>query len=481
MAHNIMRFDTIEEREAFYDNSLEDIISYVDDDDEPHIRIAPRDEIWYTSTDGDVVTPYLTSKSTFGANIVSNTYTDGKGIIKFDGPVTKVGGYAFYNRSKLSSIAFPESVTEIGSYALRSCSKLSYIFFPENLLSIGSGAFYNVSLQQLYFNDNFISIGDYAFQWSGSVKKAYFGKNITSIGNNIFNECSGLVSISVDADNPVYDSREGCNAIIETATNTMIAGCKKTVIPTTVTSIASTIFSYTGITKVELPSNITSLGTNPFRYNGDITTITVDPDNPVYDSRDNCNAIIETATNTLVSGCKNTIIPNTVTALANNCLYAMGLTRINIPSSVISIHYNSLVYNNWLSTITVDPDNPVYDSRDNCNAIIETATNTLIAGCKGTTIPYGVEIIGAYAFYLQTEMTTITLPETVTSIGADAFTSTSKLSSFTSLNPTPPTLASNSISGINATCNFYVPAASVEAYKAAPYWSARAAYIQTIS
>ncbi len=478
MGQYIMRFDTVSERDEFYNKSLGDVMSYVDDSDEVDLRIAPRDEIWYTSTDGTVIVPNNIGVGYFGANIISNTYENGKGIIKFDGEVTKLGGSVFKNKTKLANIIIPESVTLLDSECLWGCSNLLYIYIPRNVHTFGYACFYNTRIQKIFLNENVTTIGNYAFQWC-SLKTVYIGKNVGSIGSLILDAASNVVKIIVDNENTVYDSRGNCNAIIKTSTNQIIEGCKKTVIPSTVTSLAGACFRYSGITTVKLPSNIIDMGNNPFQYNN-INSISVDKDNPVYDSRNNCNAIIKTDTNTLISGCKNTVIPDTVVKLANNSFYCMYLTKIHIPASVTSMHYSCFQYNNQLTTITVDSNNPVYDSRNNCNGIIETATNKLVIGCKGTVIPYGVVTIGLGAFYLHNTMTSITIPETVTSIQSAAFASQTALNSFTCLNPVPPTLASDAITGIKSTCVFYVPSASVDTYKAAPYWSARAAYIQAI-
>ena len=116
--------------------------------------------------------------------------------------------------------------------------------------------------------------------------------------------------------------------------------------------------------------------------------ITVDKRNKVYDSRGNCNAIIETETNTLVATCVNSTIPEGVEVIAAYCLG--NIKNIHIPASVKSIEEQNL-YN--VESITVDKANKVYDSRGNCNAIIETETNTVVATCMNSTIPEGVEVI----------------------------------------------------------------------------------------
>ena len=116
-------------------------------------------------------------------------------------------------------------------------------------------------------------------------------------------------------------------------------------------------------------------------------SITVDKENKVYDSRENCNAIIETKTNTMIMGCESTFIPNGVEIIKDNCL--LKLRNIHIPASVKLIEGwgNLDAY-----SITVDKENKVYDSRENCNAIIETETNKVLFECKNTVVPKGVVV-----------------------------------------------------------------------------------------
>ena len=144
----------------------------------------------------------------------------------------------------------------------------------------------------------------------------------------------------------------------------------------------------------------------------------------------------------------------------------------------------------------VDSQNPIYDSRDSCNAIIKTATNTLIAGCKNTTIPNSVTSIGDYAFTGCSGLTSVTIPNSVTTIGYEAFSGCSGLTSVTipnsvttignkafvycsglteiySLAIAPPEISESTFFGYDYNCyqaTLYVPMSSVEAYRSAEYW-----------
>ena len=125
-------------------------------------------------------------------------------------------------------------------------------------------------------------------------------------------------------------------------------------------------------------------------------------------------------------------IPSSVTSIGENAFRCCeNLTSITIPSSVTSIGGWAFADCDNLTQIKVAPDNPVYDSRDNCNAVIETKSNTLIAGCASTIIPSSVTSIGKQAFAGCSSLTSITIPSSVTSIGESAFARCKSLTSIT--------------------------------------------------
>jgi hypothetical protein len=151
----------------------------------------------------------------------------------------------------------------------------------------------------------------------------------------------------------MYDSRNNCNAVIETRTNTLIKGCKNTVIPNGVRKIVGDAFSTSDIRSIVIPSTVTDIEPNAFCFCTNLKSIKVHPSNPVYDSRNNCNAIIETSTNTLVMGFPTTVIPNTVTRIGDGAFGGSSITHITIPNSVKSLGENVFYECYDLKTITL--------------------------------------------------------------------------------------------------------------------------------
>lgn len=150
------------------------------------------------------------------------------------------------------------------------------------------------------------------------------------------------------------------------------------------------------------------------------------------------------------------IIPSQVVSIEEYAFDSSRLQRITIPASVREITPNALI-NCQLEDIIVDKANTVFDSRNDCHALVETASNTLLKGCKNTIIPNGVEAIGENAFYTCSELTTITIPETVTSIGESAFEYCKSLTSV-SLPESLTSIDDNGFANCSNLPDLYLPA-----------------------
>ena len=162
---------------------------------EPWVPSGPaNNEIWYTSSDGNVVAPYRESSL---PTIVSNTYVDGKGVIKFASDITSIGTNAFNGCKSLTSVMIPNSVTFIGSGAFYGCSGLTSINIPNSITSIGKQAFKGCSsLSSVIIPNSVTIIRDWAFNGCTGLTSLTIGNSVKNIARQAFNGCSGLTSIS---------------------------------------------------------------------------------------------------------------------------------------------------------------------------------------------------------------------------------------------------------------------------------------------
>ena len=166
----------------------------------------------YTSSDGKVVTPNYS----FDANVVSNTYKNGQGVILFDAPITYIGNYAFYNCDSLTSVIIPNSVTSIGDSAFYNCTSLKSVTIGNSVTSIGKETFrYCSSLTSVTIPDSVTLIGNYAFRNCTSLTSVTIGNSVTSIGNEAFYDCTSLTSVTIP--NSVTEIRRyafyGCTSL----------------------------------------------------------------------------------------------------------------------------------------------------------------------------------------------------------------------------------------------------------------------------
>ena len=339
--------------------------------------------------------------------------------------VISIGDHAFESCTSLTSISIPNSVTSIGSWAFFGCYSLKNIIIPDCATIIGNGAFSNcrslthitlpngvtsieqatfegcVSLTSIAIPNSVTSIGQGAFWECTSLTSITIPNSVTSIVNNAFNGCSGLVSIVVQDGNSTYDSRNNSNAIIETGTNTLIAGCKNSVIPESVTSIGRNAFSNcTSLSSITIPNSVTTIGGSAFYNCTGLESINI----PNSVTSIGAGAFAECASLT------STTIPNSVTSIGDGAFYdCTGKLIVNCDIGFFSSPYDSY---GWFR------------------------------GSKFSSVEIGegVTTIGKEAFYMCSNLTNIIISNSVTSIGEEAFYNCTSLTSIT---------IPNSITGID--------------------------------
>lgn len=346
------------------------------------------------------------------------------------------------------SVQIPASVTNsgvnyrvagIGDNAFAECDGVREISIPDGVTRIGQKAFYNCNaLQRVNIPEGVDSIGQEAFMYCFMLDEIMVPSSVTSIGYWAFFNCGfNMDNVSVDSENGVYDSRNDCNAIIETATNTLIFGCRSSVIPDDVVRIEDFAFSGAMMKSLTIPANVVSIGMSVF-VNGYLERISVNIENPVYDSRNECNAIIETSTNTLVVGCDSTVIPESISNIGDGAFLGCDMANVSIPLGVTSIGRYAFGSCHKLTRVS----------------IAESVTR-----------------IDTSAFYDCRQLEEITIPANVSFIGNDAFGRCAKLTAICCEAVNPPVCDDNVFSTETLQkSTLYVPAERLEAYRSADVW-----------
>ena len=303
-----------------------------------------------------------------------------------------------------------------------------------------------------------------------------------------------LTSINLSDATIVDGEGTTANVLPEGAFQTTMA-LQHIVLPKNLTAIGSFAFQDSGIEELVLPATVKELGRDIFYYARNLKALSVESGNTEFDSRDNCNAIIETASNTLRIGCANTVVPNGIKALGQMAFSGIpSLKEVKLPSGLTSIGWATFWADTELSKVTlsesvtdigespfggceritslvIDAKNTKYDSRNNCNAIIETATDKLIQGFATTKIPEGVKTIATAAFRSLASLTEIEIPASVEKIEPEAFLYCNQMTKVISHIKKPFAVSSMVFSGDNMKiAKLYVPYGTREAYANTPGW-----------
>lgn len=378
-------------------------------------------------------------------------------------PVTSINQYAFRDCSNVS-IILPNSIVKIGFFAFFNCTGLTHIIIPNSVSFIDMGAFCGcTNLSNLIIPNSVDSIGPGSFAYCTSLISMVIPNSVTSIGWETFYRCTGLTNVTIP------------NSINEIGLQAF-AGCtslKEITIPNSVTYIGKSAFEgCSGLTIATIGNSVSTIADNVFNRCDALSEIIVANDNPYYDSRDNCNAINETATNLLIVGCKNTIIPNSITKIGNYAFCGCcgltnvlipnsitkigdkafydcnGLTSINIPSSIISIGNSAFQGCSSLGTLNYnavscadftsqESNLPFYGLNISTisigNGVQRIPANFVkdLTTLRTVTIGNSVTTIGNSAFSGCTSMTDVSMGNNITAINDDAFSGCTGLTSIT--------------------------------------------------
>lgn len=362
------------------------------------------DGIFYNLSGGYATVTYDTyGHSSYAGDIVippSVTY-NGREYI-----VNEIHSFAFEQSTELTSVVIPNTVRSIGEYAFQGCTNLTSFNIPEQVTVINDWCFGDCnSLDSVVIPEGITEIGACAFHGCANLTSITFPESITKIGGLAFDETpwfdnlpDGLVYIGKIAYK--YHGRIPNNCEIDIREGTVC--------------ISSSCFwewSTTGLTSITIPNSVRSIGFGAFYNCGRLTSID---------------------------------LPEGLEEIESSAFaHCSSLTSVVIPASVTSFGARAFDWCDALESLSVAPGNTIYDSRDNCNAIIRTSDNVLLEGCKTTVIPEGIKAIGRsalsdidllevtlpsslktiydYAFQLCSKLTHLELPDSLTSIGEYAF------------------------------------------------------------
>ena len=432
--------------------------------------------------------------------------------------------HLYLNGEPLTNLTFPNTIDTIHNYAFMNCDDLINVIIPDSVTTIGTLSFGGCSnLTSVTIGDSVTSICERSFAGCSNMTSLTIGKSVTSMYENYaasfdhLYELSELVWNAKHCENNFGKCFSGLDKLqkviigdeVEILPPSFVSGTKtiKVRIPDSVTSIGEGAFSGCSMLKnVTIPSSVTSIGERAFTSCESMESIAVAQDNPHYDSRNDCNAIIETSTDILIIGCKNTVIPSTVTTIGNYAFNGCskvtsvtipssvtsigesafdsckGLETITIPSSVTSIGYGVFGFCTGLSSATINNSVIGRGEFHGCTGLTNVAisdsvteiSSSAFANCsrlKSVSISNSVTLIDEYSFYGCSDLTTLTIGKSVATIGNFAFEGCVSLNDIVCLATTPPDTDYSFDSFIYDKATLHVPMRAIEVYKSTSQWS----------
>ena len=466
--------------------------------DTPSTPVAPSkpqpkdNEIIYTSQYEEVIEPY--KNASFGANIVSNIYADGYGVITFDAAITEIGSNAFNDCDTLIEVFLPDGLLEIGSSAFSDCDRLESIDLGEGVTYIGWYAFEDCpKMKSVTIPDSVTEIGNYAFRNCVKIETLTVGNGVKTIGASAFTNCKELTTVSLGNKlteiggsaftDCVYLATINFPEKLEVIGGNAFSACNSLTtitLPDSLTEIGNSAFSdCANLTNVDFGEGVTYIGWYAFEDCPKMKSVTI-PDSVTeignYAFR-NCVKIetltvgngVKTIGASAFTNCKELTtvsLGNKLTEIGGSaftdCVY---LATINFPEKLEVIGGNAFSACNSLTTITL-PDS------------LTEIGNSAFSDCANLTnvdFGEGVTYIGWYAFEDCPKMKSVTIPDSVTEIGNYAFRNCSTLATVYCKPTTPPTLGSWAFDGNAENRMIYVPASVVDTYKTK--WTSYADYI----